>query len=35
MKLFSVLILYKETDKQKILKMETDLASFGYFQRGK
>jgi synaptobrevin family protein YKT6 len=36
MKLFSIFILYKEPEKQaKILKCSQDLASFGYFQRGR
>ena len=36
MKLFSIFILYKEPEKQaKILKSSQDLASFGYFQRGR
>ena len=36
MKLFSIIILYKDSENgTKILKSKQDLASFGYFQRGK
>jgi hypothetical protein len=36
MKLYSIYVLYKETDQQaKILKSSQDLANFGYFQRGR